>query len=350
MVADRIDQPFGAATAETNSPLSCRKKPTMNIRLIIVTGLALSSALWAMPGTARGQIIYESDNTTGTVGEYNLDGTPINASLITGLNQPLGIAVAGNNLYVITLDGGTIGTVREYNATTGAVINPSLLTQSQDPYVLALSGNNLYVVSPGASGIGSGLVGVYDATTGAAIHAPLLTGLIYPVGVAISGNNLYLPQQLNGTFGQISIYDATTGAAVSNPLISGLLHAPEGLLVSGNMLYEANAGNGTIGLYNATTGATINGSFISGLDSPSQLALYGNELFVSNVNSGAIGVYDATTGAAINASLISGLSGPFGIAAVPEPSTWTGGFLTAGAIMYSIWRKRRRMTSSSATA
>ena len=282
------------------------------------TGLLAVLLGTLLAGHAHGQI-FVSDYANGTVSAYNLDGTPVNASLITGLNQPTGIALSGNNLYVITLDGGINGTVREYNATTGALINPSLLTQSQAPYVLALSGNNLYVVSPGGSGAGSGLVGVYNATTGAPINAALLTGLVYPAGIAISGNNLYLPQQLNLIFGYINVYDATTGAPISSPLVSGLLHAPGGLLVSGNMLFEANGSGGTIGEYDATTGAVINASFISGLGNPSQLALLGNDLFVSDSGNGTIGEYDAITGAAINASLIGGLSHPFGLVVVAPP-------------------------------
>jgi hypothetical protein len=56
---------------------------------------------------------------------------------------------------------------------------------------------------------------------------------------------------------------------------------------------------------------------------------------------GTIGEYDAITGATIDASLVSGLNGPFGIDVVPEPSTWAAGFLTAGAILCSIWRRRK---------
>ena len=37
-------------------PLRFRKELTMSIRLIIVAGLAICAALWAMPGTARGDI------------------------------------------------------------------------------------------------------------------------------------------------------------------------------------------------------------------------------------------------------------------------------------------------------
>ena len=289
----------------------------------LLLGLVAAAALWAMPETARGQI-FVSSYTNGTVSEYNLDGTTAHAPLITGLNTPFGLALSGNNLYVVNQGNGTVGV---YNATTGAAINPSLVTGlSQNPYVLALSGSNLYVVSSGGTDF-AGVVGLYNATTGIAINPSLVTGVSFPTGIAISGNNLYVPSQRNLTYGYINEYNATTGTAISVPLVSGLLHAPEGLLVSGNILYEANATAGTIGEYNATTGAVIDASFISGLSTAGalQLALLGNNLFVSESGSGTIGEYDATTGATINASLISGLSGNFGLVVdVPDAaSTWT---------------------------
>ena len=244
------------------------------------------------------------------------NGATVNASLITGLAGAAGLALSGNNLYAVTdVSNGTVG---EYDATSGAAINATLVTGLSSPQALALSGNNLYVTNA----IANGFVGLYDATTGAAINTSLVTGQYYSEGIAISGNNLYVPSQENLTFGNINEYDATTGAVINAPLISGLLHAPEGLVVSGNILYEANATNGTIGKYNATTGAVIQAPFISGLSSSSafQLALLGNDLFVSDYTAGTIGVYNATTGATINASLVSGLNGPFGLAVVvPNP-------------------------------
>ena len=119
------------------------------------------------------------------------------------------------------------------------------------------------------------------------------------------------------------------------------VNGPAGIVVSGANLWVTDQYDGTIGEYNAATGAPINTSLVSGLHSPQQLALYGGNLFVGNANGGAIGEYDAATGAVINASLVSGLNGPVGIDVVPEPSTWAAGLLTAGAILCSIWRRRK---------
>ena len=71
----------------------------------------------------------------GTIGEYTTSGATVNASLITGLNRPMGIAVFGSGICLSrTVDGGTIG---EYT-TSGATVNASLITGLSDPWGIAV--------------------------------------------------------------------------------------------------------------------------------------------------------------------------------------------------------------------
>jgi hypothetical protein len=312
----------------------------MNIRLILVAALAAFVALWATPETVRGQIIYGYSNnggpTQGTVALYDGNsGATLNPSFVTGLNTPRGIALAGNDLYVVNNGSSSIG---EYNATTGATINASLVPDTGmslgGPRGIAVFGGHLFVTN--SVGIAE-----YDATTGATINSSFVSGLTDPRYIAISGGNLWVTTaRFGGTIGE---YDATTGAAINASLIS--VQGPQGIVVSGNNLWVANNVN-YIGEYNSSTGAPINASLVSGLDFPTGLALSNGDLYVFNHNTSILGKYDATTGAAINPSLASTVSefltvGP-DIAAVPEPATWAVGFLTAGALLHSIWRRRVR--------
>src|SRR5437868_2499589 len=90
---------------------------------------------------ARGQI-FVTNTGTGTIGEYDYNtGGTINASLVSGLSFPWGIAVSGANLYVANNTAETIG---EYNAITGAAVNPSLVSGLYGPDGIALSGSNLF--------------------------------------------------------------------------------------------------------------------------------------------------------------------------------------------------------------
>jgi hypothetical protein len=95
-----------------------------------------------------------------TVAEYNpTTGAAINSSFITGLNNPLGMALSSNILFVVNFNTNTIG---EYNASAGAAINNSLITGLNNHVGIALSGNNLFVTNNS-----SGTIGEYSASTGA---------------------------------------------------------------------------------------------------------------------------------------------------------------------------------------
>src|SRR5689334_15926082 len=76
----------------------------------------------------------------GTVGEYADSGAPINPTLITGLDTPIGLAVSGNFLYVTSRDAGTIG---KYTI-TGQTVNAALVSGLSTPIGIAVSGNNLF--------------------------------------------------------------------------------------------------------------------------------------------------------------------------------------------------------------
>ena len=72
---------------------------------------------------------------TGTIGKYNLDGTPVNPAFITGLSNPLDLAAFGGNLYVVNNGTNSVG---EYDAATGAAINAALITGLNDPQGIAI--------------------------------------------------------------------------------------------------------------------------------------------------------------------------------------------------------------------
>jgi hypothetical protein len=75
----------------------------------------------------------------------------VNASLISGLNEPIGIAVSGSDLFVANYYGG--GTVDEYT-TAGATVNAALLSGLSSPSGIAVSGSDLFVANAGNDTIG----------------------------------------------------------------------------------------------------------------------------------------------------------------------------------------------------
>jgi hypothetical protein len=80
--------------------------------------LSVAAAILAMQATARGDTIFEANWSGNSIGEYTTSGATVNASLITKLSSPSGIAVSGSNLFVAN---GPTNTIGEYT-TSGATV------------------------------------------------------------------------------------------------------------------------------------------------------------------------------------------------------------------------------------
>ncbi|HXC35655.1 MAG TPA: PEP-CTERM sorting domain-containing protein [Candidatus Acidoferrales bacterium] len=257
-----------------------------------IFALALALA-WIPAAALEGQDLYVANLNNSMIGEYGLDGSTVNAALITGLNRPAGIAISGqNNLYVanyaIGIPGGP-GSVGEYGL-DGSTINASLVSLNYlNPAGLAIYDNTVYAVSQ--QGVGEYSISPSEGPT---INASLISRLNDPTGIAIG--------------------------------------------FAEDVLFVASGGpDGTIGEY-GLDGSIINASLITGLNDPTGIAISGNDLFVANSGNGTIGEY-TLSGQTVNASLISGLSGPWGLAisTVPEPSPVALVGLGVGAL----WLLRR---------
>jgi Ca2+-binding RTX toxin-like protein len=254
--------------------------------------------------------IFVSNTDAGTIGEYSASGAPINASLISGLSYPEGIAVSGSDLFVVSAG---LGTIAEYT-TDGTPVNTSLVSGLSGADAIAVSGSDLFVVNEGG-----GYNGEYT-TSGVTINARLITGLSEPEGIAVSGSNLLIGAGAPEAIAQFT----TTGVQLNPTLVPGL-NQPWGIAVSGNDMYVVDNVNGTIGEY-TISGGTVDATLVSGLSSPQSIAISGTDLFVTNYNngSGTIGEY-TTSGATVNPALVSGLTNPVGISVQTPADISIGG-------------------------
>jgi hypothetical protein len=107
--------------------------------------VALPAFFAALCLPSSGQVLLISNSYNGTIGEYDPNtGNAINASLMSGVPNPYGLAVTGSKLFVATTNNDRVA---EYNVNTGALINPSFVTGTFSGYPsgLAASGDTLYV-------------------------------------------------------------------------------------------------------------------------------------------------------------------------------------------------------------
>ena len=123
--------------------------------------ISFAAALWAMPVLAGEIFVTQDYGGPGVVGEYATSGATVNASLVTGLDNPGGIAVSGSDVYVLGAD--SSGPIGEYT-TSGATVSASLVAGPPYPQGIAVSGGNLFVSNA------YGTIGEYNATTGETIE------------------------------------------------------------------------------------------------------------------------------------------------------------------------------------
>ena len=186
-----------------------------------LAGNLLALLMLATPVPAPGQIFVVTENGfagDGQLGEYNLDGTPVNASLIPygGLWLPNQIAVSGSDLFISDNNHNTIG---KYT-TSGATVNASLITGLGLSTALAGSGSYLFVANE------SGTIGEYT-TSGATVNASLITGLgirdftcmeVYGSELLVTDRNSIFEYTLGATPGTVTSSDTSfiTGLYESN--------------------------------------------------------------------------------------------------------------------------------------
>lgn len=195
-----------------------------------------TAALWlftaligmiSLPMNARGDI-YVANFGANTIGEYTNTGAKVNASLVSGLNSPNGLALSGPDLFVANSGSGTAAdrTIGKYTA-SGTTENATLISGLSFPIEMAISGTNLFVVNTNSNSIGE------YATSGQTVNANLITGLNHPIGLAIdpTGSTLFVSNLNSGTIGEYT----TSGAAVNAAFITGL-YASGSLAVSGSDL------------------------------------------------------------------------------------------------------------------
>jgi hypothetical protein len=252
---------------------------------------------------------YADTPGTGSVGTYDsVTGAAINASFITGLNDPGAIQAGNGAVYVMSyLD----NKISSYSSTTGATLNASLVAGLDSPFDMSVSGNDLYVLENGNTHL---RIGRYNATTGAALSSSLITGISAETYViTVAAGKVYAADNLSGT---VKIFNASNGALITNAAVGG---TPFDIDVDNGKLYVLDDVTKSISVYNGDTGALMTSNLITSTGDPYDFTVFGGLLYLTDYSAGTVAIYDAVTGA-LQGGSVSGLSAPIGVA-IPVPFT-----------------------------
>ena len=131
----------------------------------------------------------------------------MNASLVSGLNQPYGIAVSGSNLFVANYTAAPLANTPRRERSVNASLVSGLVSRGALP---CLDRTCLSRTTATAR----------LANTPRRVDRERLAGLGVdgPHGIAVSGSNLFVTNDGKGTIGEYT----TSGAVVNASLVSGL--------------------------------------------------------------------------------------------------------------------------------
>jgi hypothetical protein len=219
-----------------------------------------------------------------------------------GFDNPDGLALSGNELFVANSYKWTAGSITEINASTGALIRIFGQKDLRGPSTMVVDGNDLWVANPA-------FLTEFNASTAAYMRS--VSGADYQFEftgpMVLSGNDLFVASRYSTkttSTDSVTELNASTGALVRvigpfdapPPNSAETYNSPSAMVAYGTDIFLAHRCTldncqleGGLSEINALTGAiveggigSVNGSTSASFGVPSALALEGPDLWVAN--------------------------------------------------------------------
>jgi DNA-binding beta-propeller fold protein YncE len=218
---------------------------------------------------------------------------------VSGVAEPFGLILNGNDLYISASDGGGILKV-DISAPTPTAAN--LVVSLGNPRYMELNANDLYASTAN---------GIYkiDISATSPTASLVVNGLSNPYGLALKGNDLYIAEAAGN---KISKIDITSATPTPVDVVTGL-NAPYGLTFNGDDLYIAEFNGNKISKIDVASTTPSLVDVVTGLNGPMGLALSGNDLYIAEFNFGSkVSKIDITTTSTAT-DVVTGLKGASGV-------------------------------------
>ena len=236
-----------------------------------------------------GERVYWSDPANGRIGRAKFDGTEVEPDYITGLGEPIGIAVIdeGAAQYVFWTDRGELdgeGKAQEGAGTIGRVdldgtdANPTCYSGLTNPRSIAVNSEFIYWTAPKND---KGDVGRADLTcqAGGGVSTPQFIDNFIRGDIAINASYIYA-SGLSGTTGNIWRFDRSDGGFIDTAVSVPDSTVPPGVGLDGTHLFWTDAGQTRIGRADLDgTDASEDPNFIAAAGKAEDLIRGGGHVF-----------------------------------------------------------------------
>jgi virginiamycin B lyase len=236
--------------------------------------------------------VYWSDPANGRIGRAKLDGTEFNEGYVTGLGEPLGVAVINDpaGKYVFWTERGALdaegraqvglGTIGRADL-DGTNVNEECLKELTNPRSIAADASFIYWTMPRLGGEFSG-EGDLGRATLACDPAPLPTPIVDLASgdVAVNASHIYFSVDRKATNSSLIRQHNLDGSGQELVVTVSNSGGPVGIALNGTHLYWANSVTQTIGRSDlAGTDPSEEPSFITEAGRPTDPATAGAHVY-----------------------------------------------------------------------
>ena len=281
--------------------------------------------------------VYSANYGSGTISLWDTQGPYVSSNFLTGLANPVGVAVDPAGDVYVTLFGGN-GTIQKYSS-AGAFIS-EISNLGYLPYSVRFDINSILYVAD----LNGSLIRRYTTALNTLPNWVTTNGL--PTSIQFDGNgNVFVANSGSGDNVEKFALDGTLLATVGSSV--NLAEPHDSITDAFGNLYVSSRQNQVVVKYDSA-GNLVNSSFVSGFD-PYGLLIDDNKLFVAAHNQGQINIYDLNNNGQFISSFAVG-SLPTYIAVnptafvVPEPSSLL--LLGSAGIVLSLRRVRKKPSNN----
>ncbi|WP_046756052.1 T9SS type A sorting domain-containing protein [Kordia jejudonensis] len=222
-------------------------------------------------------------------------------TVVTGLSNPVGLALNGNDLYV-----GSVGNqkvMKKDLSDTTTTLATDYLTNISFPGFLLLIGDYLYIPQ-----VSDSKVTRIDVSDPNSSPEDVVTGINTPIGLALRGNDLYISLRFSNKIVKIDI-------SQSNPsptdVVTGINGWVNGLAFYGNDLYFSH-NNTSISKIDVTQ-VNPNITEVTPMSGGAGIRIKDNYLYVARPNESKVSRFDVTQTTPTITDVVSALNTPWDI-------------------------------------